>query len=263
MALAVRDPRKIKQVKLPEPGTDVEREMRGAVLTEANKNFGYAADAFDTLGPLAKTLADLDIAPLSAREVENYKASKARTYETRPRRLVHVLLTFLGLAIGGGIFLKMWSMWPTDAGLQAYHSFSEGAVPVSPDWPMLLMPALFTAAIATIALNGIFATFFDQRLPAKRHTWTWERYPLAAGVKNRYPRYVPIHVLNLANQIFSACPGATFVVEELTETVNTIESIRREEARLAWLQDPFLIVSWGGESYYVAVWDEREFEARQ
>ena len=57
---------------------------------------------------------------------------------------------------------------------------------------------------------------------------------------------VPEFVKAKAAEIASRLPEATFTVEEL-----------RSERRV---YDPFLIVSYGDESYYVEVWDESNFE---
>ena len=64
-----------------------------------------------------------------------------------------------------------------------------------------------------------------------------------------YPRYVPVFVLNYANQIKRECPGAEFAVHELYR-------------ELAPQPDPFLLVRHGSEQYYVAVWDEKDYERR-
>jgi len=57
---------------------------------------------------------------------------------------------------------------------------------------------------------------------------------------------VPEFVWAKAREIASCLPEATFTVEQL-------QSERR-------IYDPFLIVSYADESYYIEVWDESEFE---
>ncbi len=57
---------------------------------------------------------------------------------------------------------------------------------------------------------------------------------------------VPQFVWAKAREIASCLPEATFTVEQL-------QSERR-------IYDPFLIVSYADESYYIEVWDESEFE---
>ena len=68
----------------------------------------------------------------------------------------------------------------------------------------------------------------------------WVRIPLkkAADV----PQFVKAKAVEIANHL----PEATFTVEELRSERHTF--------------DPFLIVSYGYESYYVDVWGEANFE---
>ena len=68
----------------------------------------------------------------------------------------------------------------------------------------------------------------------------WEKQPLAEAVG------VPDYVKAKAAEIASHLPNATFEAEEL-----------RSSERV---YDPFLVVSYGDESYHVEVWDESEFE---
>lgn len=70
----------------------------------------------------------------------------------------------------------------------------------------------------------------------------WVKTPLEKAVD------VPEFVKAKAEEIANLLPDATFTVEEL-----------RAERRA---YDPFLIVSYGDESYYVEVWDESNFERR-
>ena len=70
----------------------------------------------------------------------------------------------------------------------------------------------------------------------------WVKSPLEKAVD------VPEFVKAKAAEITTHLPGATFTVEEL-----------RSERRA---YDPFLIVSYGEESYYIEVWEEREFERK-
>ena len=70
----------------------------------------------------------------------------------------------------------------------------------------------------------------------------WVKSPLEKAVD--VPEFVRAKAAEIANRV----PEATFGVEEL-----------RSERRA---YDPFLIVSYGDESYYVEVWDESNFERR-
>jgi len=68
----------------------------------------------------------------------------------------------------------------------------------------------------------------------------WVRVPLEEV------RDVPEFVKTKAREIANLLPDATFTVEQL-----------RSEKKI---YDPFLIVSYADESYYVEVWEEPEFE---
>src|SRR6266852_2645256 len=70
----------------------------------------------------------------------------------------------------------------------------------------------------------------------------WVRVPL--GKVRNAPGFVKAKAREIANLL----PDATFTVEQL----------RREKK----IYDPFLIVSYADESYYVEVWEETEFERK-
>ena len=70
----------------------------------------------------------------------------------------------------------------------------------------------------------------------------WVRVPL--GKVRDAPEFVKAKAREIANLL----PDATFTVEQL----------RREKK----IYDPFLIVSYADESYYVEVWEEPEFERK-
>ncbi len=68
----------------------------------------------------------------------------------------------------------------------------------------------------------------------------WVRVPLEKAAD------IPEFVAAKVEKIITNLPDATFAAEEL-----------RSERRI---YDPFLIVSYGEESYYIKVWKERGFE---
>jgi hypothetical protein len=60
------------------------------------------------------------------------------------------------------------------------------------------------------------------------------------------PPNLPLHVRNKAEQVAAVIPGVTFETETLRDrTCN---------------YDPFLVVRYGNERYYIEVWDEPAFE---
>lgn len=66
----------------------------------------------------------------------------------------------------------------------------------------------------------------------------WERVQISD-----YRKPIPIHVLNKAVQIKEQLPQVEIFIEELTR-----------------VPDPFLVVKFGREEFYVEVWDEPKFE---
>lgn len=77
---------------------------------------------------------------------------------------------------------------------------------------------------------------------------SWKEIPL-----DKYKKAVPTFVLNKAVQIAEEMPTAEFAIEEMVTTRH----------RIQLNPDPFLIVSYGDEKYYIEVWDEPDFEAKQ
>lgn len=90
-----------------------------------------------------------------------------------------------------------------------------------------------------------------QAMPRRGYSYrtnvSWKEIPL-----DKYQKPVPMFVLNKAVQIAETLPTAEFTIEELSVT----------RSRIQLDPDPFLIVSYGDERYYVEVWDEPSFEAK-
>lgn len=77
----------------------------------------------------------------------------------------------------------------------------------------------------------------------------WIRIPL-----NMYDEEIPVHVLDRAISVKEHIPEAKFYVVSFDP--------ERANAQIAILDDPFLEVTVGSESYYIDVWDEPDFEAK-
>ena len=85
--------------------------------------------------------------------------------------------------------------------------------------------------------------FWEARHGLRSYTYLrWVRLPL-----DEVPN-VPEFVKAKAREIANLMPDATFTVEQLRSETN--------------MYDPFLIVSYADESYYVEVWEEPEFERK-
>lgn len=88
--------------------------------------------------------------------------------------------------------------------------------------------------------NIFLVKFFDVGVARMAVFLRWEKKPLTEAVG------VPDYVKAKAAEIASHLPNATLEVDEL-------RSAKR-------VYDPFLVVSYGEEIYYVEVWDEPVFE---
>ena len=241
--LTIRDPRSIERQPLTHVD-DIAAQLRGEVLTKAHELFNYTADSFGAAGPLAATLVELGIAPLHTDQVEAYKKGKERDVTVNRRPWIVVMLIAVPLAFSIIATIYLWK----DLG------------------PLMLIPGAFVALFGSM----IFDLGFKNVLPSQRRVWAWTIWALGTWIVTNheyevymrsnaqrgpspYPRYVPVHVLNLAVQIKTALPAAQFGVDELTLTVMDLPRPQ---------SDPFLWVRLGGEKYYIAVWDEREYEAK-
>jgi hypothetical protein len=224
--MIISDVRKIERISLDHT-EDIASELRGEVLAKAYDAFGYKADSFGTRGPLSKALYDLDIKPLDGQQVEVYKKSKER------KRSVN--WNIIASATGIAIICAFWVI--------CTHIYNQ-----IPDW-ILILGVVVTISLA---MHSLFCTT-EGPWPTYKSVQHWEKYSLGReGKYHEYDRYVPVHVLNWAVQIKDCLPKTSFVIHELTVTSGT-----------SWPKpDPFLEVSYGSEKYYIAVWDEREFEAK-
>jgi hypothetical protein len=239
----ISDPRKIRYVVLAHD-RDIQQEMRGEVLAEAHRNFGYDADSFNARGPLAKILSKLEIVPLDGGEVAMYMASKTGKSEFSVASWLHIVATLIAL---GYVAFGLWH-YPHLANNDG-SSFKD--YPSGIDWVTVIFFSAFPAIMGGVILNMI-AAGVGAMFPKIKRVRTWEQYKLGRG-NGRYKDYIPVHVLSLANQIKSEAPEAVFQIHELTEAVDKIQEP---------LPDPFLSVALNNERYFIAVWDEREFEAK-
>lgn len=221
---------------------DVEAQLRGDVLARAGKLFGYHAEAFRHSGPLAAVLAELDIRPLRAEQVEDYMRGKE-----------------------GKTRLNTGWLWAPGllALIPAYWAVARLACGT---WGAIGFPWAFPGMIGSIlgAFTLLNVTFIENAWPTYERESKWALYALGEPIeevvrgrgpvrREHYSRYVPIHALNLAVQVKEALPEARFYVHELTTVTRKLERPR---------PDPFLSVELGVEKYWLAVWDERDYEAK-
>jgi hypothetical protein len=237
----VKDAREIPRAALAHVD-DVEAELRGFVLEQARTAFGYKAESFGAAGPLAKALAALVIAPLDTTAVKQYMASKEREWRTHRVAVLHcTALVFVPILL--------WTAYWIANCMTGYKLFANGEPAVG--WAS---GALFLGLLVFTMLSLVSNAVIDEHIKDFQHEVGWRRFTLGSVPGGSpYERYVPVHVLNLALQVQELVPGAVFYVDELQHIFQQI---------LRALPDPFLSVELGAEKYFIAVWDEREFEAK-
>jgi hypothetical protein len=218
---------------------DIEAELRGDILERARTVFGYAAEAFNARGPLARALAVLEIAPLQKAAVEQYMKTKERAWQTHKKTILHWISTVV---------------WP-GALMLTYYTLTHFDVL---NWTSSLGPTgslacgVFIAVLILGVLGGIAGNVYAaEDVDDFEHKHVWKQFSL--GGPDKYEGYIPVHVLNQALQLKAEVPAAQFTVYELQDIVQRIPRP---------LPDPFLLVELGAEKYFIAVWDEREFEAQ-
>jgi hypothetical protein len=101
---------------------------------------------------------------------------------------------------------------------------------------------IVTAVLFVIAMINAC----DSGMRGNRITRRWAMEPLASYAGN-----IPEFALAKAVAIKTECPTVSLFVERLHEDQEQIVRPTR---------DPFLVASLGDESYYIDVWDEKEYE---
>lgn len=214
-------------VSLPD---DPQSELRQELLDKAKTMFGYKAHGGLIGGKLAEALAELSISYYRTDHVKSYMKSKQGSFTFRWTFLITpaalLFWPFCGWMIVNYLHTSVYKFV---GNYQASTAF---------------LGVLFV-------LTAIVAAETATEWPIYRRVWKWTKYPLGR-LPGYYPRAVPLFALNLAVQIKESRPHAIFFVHELSV-----------DAGNTWpdpLPDPFLEVCEDGESYFIAAWDERDFE---
>jgi hypothetical protein len=219
---------------------DAEPDPRTELAKQANSLLGYERLAIAAIknNTLTNALIKLDIAPLNRVSVEQYKAKKAK-----PGMWSDVALGLCLAPVALGLLLACARL--------TYLCNSPGLInPGSAGWNALYtLGAFVTAALAVLSVILMCTYLFDGgHSGAHRVRREWRTEFL-----NGYAGAVPDFVLSKAVQIKQECPQVCFLVEQLYETEELIE--RRAV-------DPFLVARLDKESFYIDVWDEKEYEAK-
>lgn len=214
-------------------------DARTQLAKDAYSKLGYSrlARAIALPGALLFALRELDIAPLVSSKVEAYCNKKEKVGMFTGTKIGLMLVTGLLLSItalccgmNGALHGDSWPGWRyalniiSGLGIGVFTIWNFGHLIEGNEWG--------------------HGTRWHQ---------TWRNFALQS-----YTGTVPEFVLEKALQIKNKCPNATFEIKQLVAGTE-----RREVVR----PDPFLIVNLQNsdrtvESYYIDVWDEKEYESK-
>jgi len=208
---------------------------RMELAEKAASTFGYKKLQGSAGGTLIQALRNLDIAPLVTSQVERYKKSKEKTsmWSGRKWGLFDVLLTIL---IFGACSVCV-------------HYQTLKNVPKTIDW--VTFSGLFVFGLLTLIMvpTSFHYLLTDGQDRGRRTRTFWKRYTL----DGYYPGLVPEFAMVKAIAIQNAVPNATLQIDHLMTETDRAEMNARE-------RDPFLLATLGEETYYVEVWDEKDYE---
>jgi hypothetical protein len=211
------------------------KSPRAELAVQASEKLGYTrlANCTVTNAPLMEAMVNLDILPLKTSDVERYKKSKERDGMWSGHKMA--IVAACSFAICVPVFSKLIVLTTTGT--------------YSPIYVMTIIGMILTALLGVLSLILGLVHALDENQKGKKTIWRWQTASLVS-----YGGIVPDFVLNKALQIRDAYPDAQFMVTYLAE---------REEKEPKTLRvdpDPFLVVFNGKETYYLDVWDERDFE---
>lgn len=194
-------------------------------------DYRWLSLALQQEGSLLGTLRKLEMPPFDANSVKLYQRGKLKHGMWIGQKYAIFCLAMCVALIGAAVVC-----------CREIYVLPGGSWPI----PLLIVGTTLSIVFALVMLVAACKGFFDPNYRVGRVEQKWQQFDL-----NAYRGQVPDHVLATALQIRKALPGTSFVVETMMEG----------EVRLP---DPFLIAQFetNHESYYVEVWDERDFQVR-
>lgn len=206
----------------------VKTDSRTELGLKARQVLGYGRLHTVITSPLRDALVKLEIMPLSELQVEAYKKSKEHKglYEGTKYSFftTPIACAFFGTAV--------WLASVT------HHAA---------DWSGISLMSIFGMIVCIVA-GFILACLTvgglcSEELRGARTVLSWKRFSI-----NRYEGAIPEFALRKALQIKEACPAADLLIDHLMQDVERAP-------------DPFLLVQLNKETYFIDVWDEKEYEA--
>jgi hypothetical protein len=219
-------------------------EERKEFAEQVEKGFGYtrlkSALELEKINVpadvvLLKALTSLGIRPLARDSVRKYQISKARNMPNLITKALGIPMMISGVVMIIGYFI---------ASMSSPHFASANRFP----WGVVFG-------------IGCFFTWVEHAIIPRRQ---WEiRDIQRSGFLSSRSSLIPREVFELALRVQRAVPRAQFLIHELEKYYGSW---------IAWIPDlgglvrgdpdPFLEVRYGGESYFIAVWDEPGFDGK-
>jgi hypothetical protein len=220
-------PSKLPRVKFTHASTSELDGERASLAKQAQSVLGYGklAQALCQQDSLSYALRKLGIEPLVPSSVEIYKARKTRPgmWSGKKIGMAYVASALTGASVVARIMESINWAGPTVANI-------------------LTIAGL--AVMAIILIAGLIC-LLDSSYRGSRKTYSWRLLDIGSYAGN-----IPEFALDKAVRIKQECPEVTLMIELLYE--NTEHAPTR---------DPFLVANLGGETFYIDVWDEKEYEA--
>jgi len=236
------------------------QEDRLQLLEAAARTLGYTQHAtvvqkqqmaqtrHDQLLKLKAACEKLGIEPYSPESVARYKAKKLRQANRK-----YWLRNYVNSEFGQGlmIFSAIYGIVMTVVALAVEGGMSGGGTKLAfgECHPHIMFPLIYSGLLG-IAYWWTSAILRNIVLDHRRflHKWDHTRIRYYGGL---VPDFALSHAVALAREL--SLDGEQFSVERLTLDV-------QESSRLSFDPDPFLVLSYAREPFYLDVWDERDFE---
>jgi hypothetical protein len=242
--MAVAKVLKRESIGLPEAKESPETDLVdfSSMADEAQEILGYhvlkvsiteKAAKEQKLFEVRQVMAGLDIRPFTPESVEAYKA--VMEWRAQP------LSEHIGLWMFGTFAVVLFASMVTfvlggvTGGLFNYFS-------TVPNWLWTVLQCSIVGVpvgFAGFLLSGFLA------FPNKETKVSWDRYSISA-----YGKPIPEFALQSAIDLKKQCPEANFFIEEMV-------------AKRVPRADPFLVMVFRGESFYLEVWNEPGFKGQR
>jgi hypothetical protein len=214
------------------PDLDPDKLVNQSVLEYAEKQLGYKHPEQDrnlSRGKLALALRAMGLKPFTPASVDHYKKTEVRRLQPQGCLIVFAQL---GDMMSGFLFCMV---------MLSSFLFS-GHVVTSMDTTTGFFKALPHWSTSMFVLSFIFFTMSHHALQKDATSAEWKLVPI-----KDYKSPVPEFALATAMEIHQRLPEAELMIDELVVT---------KRDRTPRSEDPFLVLTFNKEKYWVEVWKE-------